>query len=247
MSANRYFRTCCSKSPIHGFAKSNRARSITIGDLWDQRSETKSSVVYVFCQFSSREQQNLTAILQCMIRQVIEQADEKVLFAMKHLFVDPMNQREPAGLAESFATACELKSTYLLVDGPDEVTGADGLLPYLSSFVKNGCKVMVTSRDLGHIRKAMDFATKMEICSQVEDLEIYIDSRFQKNELPRGAQKLIGKITEKSGNMYELPLINEYSADQILGSYIPSLFWMRSWISPLFAICKRPWKNSRRG
>ncbi|KAF7525648.1 hypothetical protein PCG10_004639 [Penicillium crustosum] len=176
--------------------------SITIGDLWDQRSETTSSVVYVFCQFSSREQQTLTTILQCMIRQVIEQADEKVLFALKHLFVDPMKQREPVGLAESFATACELKSTYLLVDGPDEVTGADALLPYLSSFVENGCKVMVTSRDLGHIRKAMDSATKMEICSQVEDLEIYIDSRFQKSELPRGAQKLIGKITEKSGNMF---------------------------------------------
>ncbi|KAJ5941933.1 hypothetical protein N7516_002101 [Penicillium verrucosum] len=176
--------------------------SITIGNLWDQKSEAPSSVVYVFCQFSSREQQTLTAILQCMIRQVIEQADEKVLFAMKHLFVDPIKQREPVGLAESFATACELKSTYLLVDGLDEVTGADGLLSYLSSFVENGCKVMVTSRDLGHIRKAMDPATKMEICSQVEDLEIYIDSRFQKNELPRGAQKLIGKITEKSGNMF---------------------------------------------
>ncbi|KAJ5522431.1 hypothetical protein N7527_006546 [Penicillium freii] len=176
--------------------------SITIGNLWDQRSETTSSVVYVFCQFSSREQQTLTAILQCMIRQVIEQADEKVLFAMKHLFMDPIKQREPVGLAESFATACELKSTYLLVDGLDEVTGADGLLPYLSSLVKNGCKVMVTSRDLGHIRKAMDSATKVEICSQVEDLEIYIDSRFQTNELPRGAQKLIGKITEKSGNMF---------------------------------------------
>jgi hypothetical protein len=192
---------------------SNTARSITIGNLWDQRSETTCSVVYVFCQFSSREQQTLTAILQCMIRQVIEQADEKVLFAMKHLFVDPMKQREPVGLTESFATACELKSTYLLVDGLDEVTGADGLLPYLSSFVENGCKVMVTSRDLGHIRKAMDSATKIEICSQVEDLEIYIDSRFQKNDLPRGAQKLIGKIMEKSGNMYEPLLVGEYSAD----------------------------------
>ncbi|KAJ5823599.1 hypothetical protein N7447_005939 [Penicillium robsamsonii] len=177
-------------------------RSITIGHLWDARLETTSSVVYIFCQFSSREQQTLTAILQCMIRQVIEQADAKVLVTMKHLFADPMKQREPAGLAEAFAAACELKSTYLLVDGPDEVTGADGLLPYLSSFVENGCKVMVTSRDISHIRKAMDSATKMEICSRSEDLEIYIDSRFQKNELPRGAQKLIGKITEKSGNMF---------------------------------------------
>ncbi|KAJ5505364.1 hypothetical protein N7453_004321 [Penicillium expansum] len=176
--------------------------SITIGHLWDQRSETTSSVVYVFCQFSSREQQTLTAILQCMIRQVIEQADEKVLLAMKHIFMDPMKQCEPAWLAESFATACELKSTYLLVDGPDEVTGADGLLPYLPSFVRSGCKVMITSRDLGHIRKAMDSATKMEICSHLEDLEIYIDSRFRENELPRGAQKLIGRITEKSGNMF---------------------------------------------
>ncbi|KAJ5503927.1 hypothetical protein N7463_006801 [Penicillium fimorum] len=176
--------------------------SITIGRLWNERSETTSTVVYVFCQFSSREQQTLTAILQCMIRQVIEQADEKVLVTMKHLFADPMKQREPAGLAEAFAAACELKSTYLIVDGPDEVTGADGLLPYLSSFVENRCKVMVTSRDISHIRKAMDSATKMEICSRYEDLEIYIDSRFQENELPRGAQKLIGKITEKSGNMF---------------------------------------------
>jgi hypothetical protein len=148
-----------------------------------------------------------------MIRQVIEQADEKVLLTMKHLFADPMKQREVAGLAEAFATACELKSTYLLVDGLDEVVGADGLLPHLSSFVGSGCNVMVTSRDLSHIRKAMDSATKMEICSQSEDLEIYIDSRFQTNELPPGAQKLIGKITEKSGNMYELPLVIEYTAD----------------------------------
>ncbi|KAF3029794.1 hypothetical protein E8E15_007980 [Penicillium rubens] len=176
--------------------------SMTIGHLSDKRSETTSSVVYVFCQFSSREQQSLTAILQCMIQQVIEQGDQRVLLAMKHLFMDPMKQHEPAGLAESFATACDLKSTYLLVDGLDEVPGADGLLPYLSSFVENGCRVMVTSRDLGHIRKAMDSATKMEICSQFEDLEIYIDSRFKENELPRGAQKLIGKITEKSGNMF---------------------------------------------
>ncbi|OQE43227.1 hypothetical protein PENCOP_c003G01261 [Penicillium coprophilum] len=176
--------------------------SITIGRLWDERSETTSTVVYVFCQFSSREQQTLTTILQCMIRQIIEQADEKLLVIMKHLFTDPMKQREPAGLAEAFATACEMKSTYLLVDGPDEVTGADGLLPYLSSFVESSCRVMVTSRDLGHIRKAMDSAAKMEICSQPEDLEIYIESRFERNELPRGAQKLIGKITEKSKNMF---------------------------------------------
>jgi hypothetical protein len=182
-----------------------------------------------------------------MIQQVIEQGDQRVLLAMKHLFMDPMKQREPAGLAESFATACDLKSTYLLVDGLDEVPGADGLLPYLSSFVENGCRVMVTSRDLGHIRKAMDSATKMEICSQFEDLEIYIDSRFKENELPRGAQKLIGKITEKSGNMYEPSLVHWYSTDQTPGFYILSLFWMRSWISPLFAICKKPSKNSRRG
>ncbi|KAJ5169844.1 uncharacterized protein N7500_002627 [Penicillium coprophilum] len=176
--------------------------SITIGRLWDDRSETSSTVVYVFCQFSSREQQTLTTILQCMIRQIIEQADEKLLVMMKHFFTDPMKQREPAGLAEAFATACEMKSTYLLVDGPDEVTGADGLLPYLSSFVESSCRVMVTSRDLGHIRKAMDSAAKMEICSNPEDLEIYIESRFERNELPRGARKLIGKITEKSGNMF---------------------------------------------
>lgn len=144
-----------------------------------------------------------------MIRQVIEQADEKVLLAMKHLFMDPMKQCDPAGLAESFATACELKSTYLLVDGSNEVTRADGLLPYLPSFVRSGCKVMITSRDLGHIRKAMDSATKMEICSHLEDLEIYIDSRFRENELPRGAQKLIGRITEKSGNMYELSTLDK--------------------------------------
>ncbi|KAJ5448697.1 hypothetical protein N7445_003518 [Penicillium cf. griseofulvum] len=165
--------------------------SITIDHLWDKKSDTTSSVVYIFCQFSSREQQNLTAILQCMIRQVIEQADEKVLLTMKHLFADPMKQREAAGLAEGFSAACVLKSTYLLVDGLDEVVGADGLLPYLSSFVGSECKVMVTSRDLSHIRKAMDSATKMEICSQSEDLEIYIDSRFQTNELPPGAQKFL--------------------------------------------------------
>ncbi|KAJ5374599.1 hypothetical protein N7517_006605 [Penicillium concentricum] len=176
--------------------------SITIGRLCDTRLETTSSVVYVFCQFSSREQQTLTAILQCMIRQVIEQADEKVLVTMKHLFADPMKQRDHAGLAEAFAAASELKSTYLLIDGPDEMIGADGLLPYLPCFVESGCKAMVTSRDISHIRKAMNSATKMEICSRSEDLEIYIGSRFQKNELPQGAQKLIRQITEKSGNVF---------------------------------------------
>lgn len=177
-----------------------KSRSTTIEYLWDRQTSNASSVIYIFCQFSSRDQQFLTAILQCMIRQVIEQADEGLLLAMKQLCADPAKQSTPAGLAELFAAACELKSTYLIVDGPDEVPKAEGLLPYLPFFVGAGCKIMVTSRDLSHIRKHMGTAVKMEVYSQIQDLELYISSRFQDSDFP-DTEDFTEDIMRKSSNV----------------------------------------------
>ncbi|KAE8343448.1 hypothetical protein BDV24DRAFT_172848 [Aspergillus arachidicola] len=160
-------------SPLALFSSClTKSRSTTIEHLWDRQAYNASSVVYIFCQFSSRDQQDLTAILQCMIRQVIEQADEGLLLAMKQLF-----------------------------DGPDEVPKAEGLLSYLPFFVGAGCKVMVTSRDLSHIRKHMCAAVKMKVCSQIQDLELYISSRFQDSEFP-DAEDFTQEIMRKSSNVF---------------------------------------------
>ncbi|GMG15260.1 unnamed protein product [Aspergillus oryzae] len=134
------------------------------------------------------------------LTEVIEQADEGLLLAMKQLCADPAKQSTPAGLAELFAAACELKSTYLIVDGPDEVPKAEGLLPYLPFFVGAGCKIMVTSRDLRHIRKHMGTAVKMEVYSQIHDLELYISSRFQDSDFP-DTEDFTEDIMRKSSNV----------------------------------------------
>ncbi|PIG80206.1 ankyrin repeat-containing protein [Aspergillus arachidicola] len=195
-------RTLPIHSPLALFSSClTKSRSTTIEHLWDRQAYNASSVVYIFCQFSSRDQQDLTAILQCMIRQVIEQADEGLLLAMKQLCADTPKQSTPAGLTELFAAACELKSTYLIVDSPDEVPKAEGLLSYLTFFVGAGCKVMVTSRDLSHIRKHMCAAVKMKVCSQIQDLELYISSRFQDSEFP-DAEDFTQEIMRKSSNVF---------------------------------------------
>ncbi|KAL3490044.1 ankyrin repeat-containing domain protein [Aspergillus germanicus] len=181
--------------------------SLVIDHLFKNRSPSDCPVVPFFCDFSSQDQQNTLHILHSILRQIIEQGSPEMLAALKEACKDPGKLQNANEVAQLIATAGLSQPIYLVVDALDELRDPTALLSHLLTFASSGINVLVTSRDLPHIRKKMKLATQIKIASDPGDLKVYVESRFRESDFSEEVQEdpsLIDDVVERSGNLFLL-------------------------------------------
>ncbi|KAJ0422032.1 ankyrin repeat-containing domain protein [Aspergillus carlsbadensis] len=181
--------------------------SLVIDDLLRNRVPSECPVVTFFCDFSSQDQQNTLNILHHLLRQIIEQGTPEMLTTIKEACKDPGKLQNATEVAQLIATAGLSQPIHLVVDALDEIRDPTALLSHLSSFALTGMSVLVTSRDLPHIRKKMKMAAHIEIVSDPRDLKLYVESRFRDSDFAEDVEEepsLIDDVVAKSGNLFLL-------------------------------------------
>ncbi|KAB2576395.1 putative ankyrin repeat protein [Lasiodiplodia theobromae] len=155
--------------------------SHVIRDLSEDHS---ACITYFFCDFSSQKQQSTTAILRNILLQAAEQADSSMLAALNEKRQSVGRNFAVENLAQAFLSAAlTQKDIFLVLDAPDELESPKEVVSLLQSFVKAGCKVCVTSRDIPEIRGPLSTDKQVNIKSASrEDLATYIKARFAESD-----------------------------------------------------------------
>ncbi|KAL2865966.1 ankyrin repeat-containing domain protein [Aspergillus lucknowensis] len=181
--------------------------SILVNNLHQSRVPADCPVVYFFCDFSSQDQQRTIHVLHHLLRQVIEQGSSEMLASLKEACKDPSKLQNETNVAQLIATAALTQPIYLILDALDELRDPIELLIHISTFISAGINVLVTSRDLPHIRKKMRLATHFEVESNPEDLRLYVESRFRDSDFAEEIEEesgLIGDVVLKSSHLFLL-------------------------------------------
>ncbi|KAL5000855.1 ankyrin repeat-containing domain protein [Aspergillus recurvatus] len=198
-----------------GVGKSFLASRV-IDRLLEARTPADYPVLYFFCDFASQEGQRVIDILHHLLRQVIEQGSAEVLGVLKESCKDPGRLQQATEVTQLIAAAGLAKPMYLVLDAVDELRDPAPLLSHITTLVSSGINVLITSRDLPHIRKNMKPATHLEITSNLDDLKVYIESRFRDSDFSDEVEeedKLVGDVASSSGNLF---LLTRLLLDDIL-------------------------------
>lgn len=186
-----------------GVGKSFLASRV-IDHLLDARVSQDSLVISFFCDFTSPDEQNAIDILHHILRQIIEQGNAEILTILKESCKDPSKLQRTTEVAELIASAGLAKPMYLILDAVDELKDPIPLLSEIKTLVSAGINVLITSRDLSHIRKNMARARMLEVKSNPKDLKLYIESRLRDSdfseEIDEGG-RLVCDILSNSGNL----------------------------------------------
>ncbi|KAL4971954.1 ankyrin repeat-containing domain protein [Aspergillus desertorum] len=198
-----------------GVGKSFLASRV-IDRLLEARTPSDSPVLYFFCDFSSHDEHRDIDILHFLLRQLIEQGSAEVLSFLKESCKDPGRLQQATEVTQLIATAGSAKPMYLVLDAVDELRDPAPLLSHIATLVSSGINVLITSRDVPHIRKKMTLATNLEVESNPDDLKLYIASRFRDSDFSEEVEeedKLIGDVALSSGNLF---LLTRLLLDDIL-------------------------------
>ncbi|KAL3461665.1 ankyrin repeat-containing domain protein [Aspergillus heterothallicus] len=165
------------------------------------------TVASFFCDFSSQDQQSTLQILNHLLRQIIEQETLESLALIKEACTDPGKLQNASTVAHLISIAGSSQPTYIVLDAVDELRDPTALLSHIPTFVSAGVNVLVTSRDLPHIRKTMKLASHLKITSSPDDLRLYVESRFRDSDFSGDIEDdptLLDSIISISGNLFLL-------------------------------------------
>ena len=162
-------------------------------------------MAYYFCNFSSRQRHTPLAILQALVRQVVEQGSEDVIMQIKDALADPNTRTNEVELCKIIAQACTSHPTYIILDAPDELEKPGRILSHLTSLADCKARILITSREMSEMKKFPNTA-KIETKSSIEDIRKYLTAQFKEHELCEDDDtsefdSLINDIVKRSGEM----------------------------------------------
>jgi NACHT domain len=193
-----------------GVGKSMLA-SIALQHLSETLDGSLVSLVYYFCDFANRKEQKKEAIWKSLLRQAIAQRQLPVLEALASSRAQ-LNTLRPASakdLSNALNAICSSGQVILVFDAPDELENAKELESILHPFLRNNCRILVTSRDLPEIRSVLNMASIVEVQADRNDLRTYVVSQFEENDLGDLLEKhpeLQIEIVDKSNGMWVINL-----------------------------------------
>jgi hypothetical protein len=145
-------------------------------------SSDDSCVTHYFSDFTARKEQTEMAILQSILRQVVEHGSKEGISVLLKRRNELCTTPKPEDLSLAFAeVCCKQKKTYLILDAPDELETKQ-IVSRLQSFVNAGCKVLVTSRYHPDLSEAFSNAKQIEAHASTQDLTVYVKHRFAESD-----------------------------------------------------------------
>ncbi|KAI1733549.1 hypothetical protein F4680DRAFT_454856 [Xylaria scruposa] len=191
-----------------GIGKSGIA-SLVVNELMDRQRLGQIHLCYFFCDFAAQEKQTLIHVLQCLVYQLIEQGDGKVVNYAKEILGHFDAFKDPNILAKVITKISGLaKPIFLILDAEDELNCGEGLRKYLFSFKNSGCKMLITSRNKS---PSMFNATKpptmaileLKMECPIEDITKYATERFRENPFQfQMSAELMDQIVQKSNGLF---------------------------------------------
>lgn len=160
-------------------------RSLIVHEVAKQSTIEDVAVVSYFCDYQNQKDQTTENILRNLIKQV---AEPKKTFpqALISFYEDCKSSQQVLGipkLERLLRDLCnETPTTFLVVDGLDELVQRAKIISVLQSLSKSGVRVLVTSRPFPDIQTAFKSNPNMEIRAMDVDVREYIESRFQESE-----------------------------------------------------------------
>ncbi|TLD19052.1 hypothetical protein PspLS_10001 [Pyricularia sp. CBS 133598] len=180
--------------------------SIVLQNLLDNAEDEDQLVLHYFCNFASRKTQTKEAIWRSLLGQAITNCGPSVVETLS-TFRSQQPKTKTASLNDLpniWHVVLSAQTVVLVIDGPDELDSPMVLKGVLAPFVKIGCRIMVTSRDMPEIHSALPLASIQEFLSDPDSLETYVLGQFVENgmeELLERHPNLKGEIVEHaSGN-----------------------------------------------
>lgn len=147
--------------------------------------ETSSHNIYVvsfFADYLRRKEQTETLILKAILRQVVEQTSQELLTFLLQRRDDLGQSPKSTDLGLIFTTICRKQKMFFVFDAADEVDNLKRLITRFESFVKAGCRVLITSRDHPDLRTSSLSRNQIQIVASTNDLQAYVQDRFQESD-----------------------------------------------------------------
>lgn len=132
-----------------------------------------------FCDFPSQDEHTTVNILRVLLRQLIEQANEKTLTSLKFSWEESNVPNSSTDIVKSIMKADSQQQIYLVLDAVDEMKSSDEILKHCVDLSKSGIQVFISSRHIPHIKKNMSTADQLAILGNSRDLKLYIEHRMQ--------------------------------------------------------------------
>ncbi|VUC25828.1 unnamed protein product [Clonostachys rosea] len=189
--------------------------------LQDLRSRLKDDmsvcVVGYFCEFSNRKRQKKEVIWRDILLQIAAQDRPAVTEALVSCRAKSSSTAcaQNDELIDALYVACRSVDVIIVIDGPDELENPKDLRAILDPFQKSKSRILITSRRLPEIRKALKYPEilKMEQTDD-NDLRSYVFSQFEDNDMDdilEDHPDLATEIIEKSNGVFLLGkiLVNE--------------------------------------
>jgi hypothetical protein len=169
--------------------------SVVIADLFNRSgSNTTVGIVYVYCNFRRKDEQNVDDLLLSLLKQLAK-SQSSLPGSVKNLYDRHKLKRTRPSLDEILgvlrSVAVMYSRVFIIVDALDECQVSDGcrarFLSELFSLQTHGANIFVTSRYIPEILDQFKTSLLLEIRATTDDVVRYLEGHI--GQLPRFAQK----------------------------------------------------------
>ncbi|KAJ6057041.1 ankyrin repeat-containing protein [Penicillium canescens] len=174
--------------------------AMAINHLFRTIQSSANGVVYIYCDYKMRGEQNVPSLFAAILRQLV-QAQQLIPDDVLRLHEDHSRERTTLSYDEIFATLRSTLKNYstvhLVIDALDELLGRqDGTLSQLLAKIRDlqkdaNLNLMITSRFIPELKEEFEHATKLEVRASNGDVRKFVaDQIYQLPKCIRGDEEL---------------------------------------------------------
>jgi hypothetical protein len=169
---------------LTGTPSSDHPRAIAIEELSKNPISKEFCIAHYFCDFTARKQQTESAILKCLLRQVVSHGSDEAISLLSEHRDKLTSTPKTDDLATAFSEVCHSeKKLFLIVDAIDELENAKQVVSRLRDFQVAGCSILITSRDSPDISNILTSFREINLQrSHQQDMHTYIRNRFAESD-----------------------------------------------------------------
>lgn len=175
-----------------------------IKELQRTSAANNEVVLHYFCRFDSRKQQTELEIMRSLVCQLLQLGKYGILEDVNDLRASHPSEPDPDELPSILAKVVQKSTTYLVIDGLDELENPKKTIQRMQAFFEAGGHVMITSRLHPDISRAFSDATWMEVLADQTDIRAYVEQRFADSDFADYVGKghsIVDLVAEKAGDM----------------------------------------------
>ncbi len=113
---------------------------------------------------------------------MIESSPQGILPVLSICFKEASTAPKADELFKAIKGGSSQRKFFLVIDAPDELDSLRPVIARLQSLIQLGWWVLITSRDHPDIREKFSSGKQLEVHSRADDMDLYIQSRFQDSD-----------------------------------------------------------------